>query len=155
MKIAKVIPVYKTGNKHHFTNYRPISLLPQFSKILEQVFNNRLDAFIEKLKLITDSQYGFRSNRSTSLAIMESIEDITDALEHNKYAVGIFIDIKKGFDTIDHDILVYQLERYGIRAIVLDWIKSYLSNRQQYVKMGNDCSSCLDIACGVHHSVGS
>ena len=80
---------------------------------------------------------------------MESIEDITDALEHNKYAVGIFIDIKKAFDTINHDILVYKLERYGIRVIVLDCIIRYLSKRQQYVKMGNDCSSCLDIACGV------
>ena len=73
MKIAQVLPLYKTGDKHHFTNYRPISLLPQFSKILEKLFNNRLDKFIEKHKLLSDSQYGFRSNSSTTLAIIESI----------------------------------------------------------------------------------
>lgn len=86
MKIAKVKPLYKTGNKHHFTNYRPVSLIPQFSKILEKVFNNRFNSFLEKHKLFNDSQYGFRSNRSTSLAIIESIEEITNAINQKKYA---------------------------------------------------------------------
>lgn len=80
MKIAKVIPPYKTGNKHHFTNYRPISLLPQFSNILEQLFSNRLETFIEH-QLLADSQYGFRPNRSTSRAIIKAIEEITNAIE--------------------------------------------------------------------------
>ena len=80
---------------------------------------------------------------------MESIEEITNAIDHKKYAVGVFIDIKKAFDTINHDILINKLERYGIRGIVLDWVKSYLSRRQQFVKLGNFCSSCLDIACDV------
>ena len=124
MKTAKVIPLYKTGNKHHFTNYRPVSLLPQFSKISEKIFNNRLDTFLEKHKLINDSQYGFRTNRSTSLAVIESVEEITNAIEQKKYAVGVFIDIRKAFDTINHDILFDKLERYGIRGIVLDWVKA-------------------------------
>ena len=148
MKIAKVVPLYKTGDRHHFTNYRPVSLLPQFSKILEKIFNNRLDKFMDKHKC-SDSQYGFRSNSSTSLALMESIEEITNAIDNKRYAIGIFIDLKKAFDTINHDILINKLERYGIRGIVLHWVKSYLRDRRQFVKLGDCASSCLDITCGV------
>ena len=114
MKTAKVIPMYKTGNKHHFTNYRPISLLPQFSKILEKLFNDRLCKFIDKYKLLTDSQYGFRTNRSTALALTELTEEITNATDNRKFAIGTFIDLKKAFDTINHNILITKLEQYGI-----------------------------------------
>lgn len=149
MKTAKVIPLFKTGSKHHFTNYRPVSLLPQFSKILEKAFNNRLDLFLEKHQLLAESQYGFRANRSTTLALIESMEEITNAIDNKQYAIGLFIDLKKAFDTINHDILINKLERYGIRGVVLDWVKSYLNRRRQFVKLGDCCSSCLDIACGV------
>uniref|UniRef100_A0A3Q3LLQ2 Reverse transcriptase domain-containing protein n=1 Tax=Labrus bergylta TaxID=56723 RepID=A0A3Q3LLQ2_9LABR len=149
MKIAKVIPLYKTGDKHHFTNYRPVSLLPQFSKILEKLFADRLNKFINKHNLLTDSQYGFRPNRSTSLAVIELIEKITNSLDQKNYAAGVFIDLKKAFDTINHDRLINKLERYGIRGVVLNWLRSYLHNRQQFVKLGEYTSSCLDIACGV------
>uniref|UniRef100_A0A3Q3EUW8 Reverse transcriptase domain-containing protein n=1 Tax=Labrus bergylta TaxID=56723 RepID=A0A3Q3EUW8_9LABR len=149
MKIAKVIPLYKTGDKHHFTNYRPVSLLPQFSKILKKLFADRLNKFINKHNLLTDSQYGFRPNRSTSLAVIELIEKITNSLDQKNYAAGVFIDLKKAFDTINHDRLINKLERYGIRGVVLNWLRSYLHNRQQFVKLGEYTSSCLDIACGV------
>ena len=149
MKIAKVIPLFKSGDKHNFTNYRPVSLLPQFSKILEKLFNNRLDTFIEKHSLLSDSQYGFRANRSTSMALMESVEEITNAIVDYKYVAGIFIDLKKAFDTINHEILINKLERYGIRGIVLNWLRSYLSDRKQFVKLDESESSCLNIACGV------
>ena len=148
MKVAKVIPLYKTGDKHIFTNYRPVSLLSQFSKVLEKLFSKRLDGFIEKHKLLTESQYGFRENRSTSLALMELIEEITNCIE-NKYAIGIFIDLKKAFDTINHDILLDKLERYGIRGVGLKWLSSYLIDRQQFVKLGDYKSTLLDIKCGV------
>lgn len=149
MKIAKVIPLYKSGNKHHFTNYRPVSLLPQFSKILEKLFNNRLEKFIDKHKLLTESQYGFRSSRSTSLALLDSIECITNSIDKKQYVAGLFIDLSKAFDTIDHDILIRKLERYGVRGVALDWVRSYLGDRKQFVKLNGGCSLCMDIACGV------
>ncbi len=149
MKTAKVIPMYKTGNKHHFTNYRPISLLPQFSKILEKLFNNRLCKFIDKHKLLTDSQYGFRANRSTGLALTELIAEITNSTDNKKFVIRIFIDLKKAFDTINHNILIAKLERYGIRGLVLNWVRSHLERRQQFVMMDGYQSECLDIVCGV------
>ena len=149
MKIAKVIPLYKANNKHHFTNYRPVSLLSQFSKILEKLFNKRLDLFIEKNTLLSHSQYGFRSQRSTSLALLELIEGITTYLDKKLHVLGIFIDLKKAFDTINHTILANKLEKYGIRGTVLQWVRNYLNNRRQFVKMGDTSSSCLDITCGV------
>ena len=87
MKTAKTIPLYKTGNKSQYTNYRPVPLLPQFSKILEKLFNNRLNNFIDKNNVISDSQYGFRSNRSTSLALMDLIEQITDNLDNKEITI--------------------------------------------------------------------
>ncbi len=84
MKIAKIISLYKSGNKHQFTYYRPVSLLPQFSKILEKLFNKWLDKFIDKHKLLTESQYGFRSNRATSLASTDSVEEITKSTDQKQ-----------------------------------------------------------------------
>lgn len=149
MKMAKVIPMYKSDDEHAFNNYRPVSLLPQFSKILEKLFNKRLVNFIEKHKIIHESQYGFRAKRSTSMAIMEAVEGITDSLECRKSAIGVFIDLKKAFDTIDHSILLNKLERYGIRGVAWNWIDSYLKERQQFVRMGEFKSDYRTIVCGV------
>ena len=95
MKIAKVIPLFKSGDNDTFTNYRPVSLLSQFSKILEKLFNNRLDNFLEKNELLVDGQYGFRNSRSTSMAITQLIEELTNANDEKKYTVGVFIDLKQ------------------------------------------------------------
>uniref|UniRef100_A0A3B3I1E4 Reverse transcriptase domain-containing protein n=1 Tax=Oryzias latipes TaxID=8090 RepID=A0A3B3I1E4_ORYLA len=149
MKIAKVIPIYKSGDKHQFTNYRPVSLLPQFSKILEKIFNDKLASFIEKHNTINENQYGFRENRSTSLAIIDAVEEITNAQDKKKYAAGIFIDLKKAFDTLNHDILLDKLEVYGIRGLALTWVKSYLTGRKQFVKIDEYTSETKEISCGV------
>lgn len=95
MKVAKVIPLYKSGDKHSFNNYRPVSLLSQFSKVLEKLFAQRLDSFIEKYQLINENQFGFRKNRSTALALLTFTDDISSATHNNKYTVGVFIDLKK------------------------------------------------------------
>ena len=95
MKIAKVIPMFKSGTKTDVTNNRPISLLPQFSKILYKLFLTRINSFLCANNILSSSQYGFRTNLSTSLAVMELIEEITNATDNKKHAIGVFIDLKK------------------------------------------------------------
>lgn len=114
MKTAKVIPIFKSGEKNKFNNYRPVSILPQFSKILEKIFAIRLENFLYKHDIFKDCQYGFRPNRSTSLALIDLYEKITTNIDKSKYTLGIFIDLKKAFDTIDHNILLKKLSFYGI-----------------------------------------
>lgn len=150
MKVAKVVPLYKDGDKHMFTNYRPISLLSQFSKVLEKNFVQKLDEFIEKKKqLLNESQYGFCSGRSTASATMNIVEDIVNATDNKKHTIGVFIDLKKAFDTVDHSILLSKLKLYGVRGIVLDWLSSYLNKRQQYVQYNNNKSNNMQIKCGI------
>ena len=149
MKIAKVIPMFKSGTKSDVTNYRPISLLPQFSKILEKLFLTRINSFLCVNNILSSSQYGFRTNLSTSLAVMELIEEITNATDNKKHAIGVFIDLKKAFDTVDHRILIKKLEHYGVRGAASDWLKSYLSNRKQFVNIDGCSSELLDVICGV------
>ena len=149
MKKAKVLPFFKSGDKHLFSNYRPISLLPQCSKILERLFQTRLQNFIDKHRLMCDSQYGFRKKHSTGMALTDTVEFIKDALDNKLYAICIFIDLKKAFDTLNHSILIDKLQTYGIRETSLQWINSYLSNRTQFVQMGDNISTNRDITCGV------
>ena len=149
MKTAKVIPVFKSGDRLQFSKYRPISLLPQFSKILEKIFNKRLMSFIENHHVLTDRQYGFRSNHSTLLALTEFVEKVTSAIDKQESTIGVFIDLKKAFDTVDHKILLSKLQCYGIRGLALDWITSYLANRGQYVCYNNSNSELNNIKCGV------
>jgi len=123
--------------------------LPQFSRILEKLYTNRLDNFLSKHEIISTSQYGFQKNCSTSAAVIELIEQITDNIENNLVTAGIFIDLQKAFDTVNHDILLRKLEHYGIRGVALDWAKSYLTNRQQFVTVNEMNSDKRRIECGV------
>ena len=149
MKIARVIPLFKNGDVKELSNYRPVSILPQFSKFLEKVFHNRLMSFINDKQILNNSQFGFRKNMSTALAIIELVEEITTAIDEGKTTVGVFIDLKKAFDTVDHNILVKKLEHYGIRGLAKDWVCSYLESRRQYVCINDSNSDCLDVKCGV------
>ena len=90
LKIARIIPLFKSGDKHVFTNYRPVSLLPQFSKILEKIFNNRLDSFIEKNCILSECQYIFRNSRSTYMALMDLIENICESIDQKEICNGYF-----------------------------------------------------------------
>ena len=149
LKIAKVIPVYKSGESSLVSNYRPISILPCFSKILERVVVNRLNKFIAKFKILSPSQYGFRANYSTQLALIDLVDKITSGLDNSENTIGVFLDLSKAFDTIDHAILLCKLQRYGIRGTALEWFRDYLCNRKQYVVWQNSKSTCQQITCGV------
>ena len=137
LKIALVSPLYKAKDPMIFSNYRPISLLPLFSKILEKLMYNRLLSFLNKCNVINKKQFGFRNNHSTYMALLIMLENIKNALNNGECAVGIFLDFQKAFDTVDHNILLDKLFNYGIRGIALEWLKSYLSNRHQVVRYDN------------------
>lgn len=149
LKIAKIIPVYKSEDKKLVSNYRPISILPVFSKILERLIYNRLIHFLEQNNILSDNQYGFRKKISSSMALIDLIEKISSSMENNDYTLGIFLDLSKAFDTVNHDILLSKLHSYGIRGVPHDWFRNYLSNRSQYVSINNSKSDNLLIKCGV------
>ena len=106
MKYASVTPIHKGGSKLLLMNYRPISILPLFSKILEKVMQQRLICYLNKYKIIYEHQYGFQKNKSTSLAIMDMYSKLIDAIEKKQYSCGVFLDFAKAFDTVNHEILI-------------------------------------------------
>ena len=133
MKIAKVIPIYKKGDKSDVSNYRPISLLTNISKILERIIYTRTINFLKLNNVFSDCQFGFREKHSTTHALLTFVEKVTHALDKFSHTIGIFLDFSKAFDTINHVILLKKLYHYGIRGRALEWFRSYLSNRKQYV----------------------
>ena len=150
MKLAKVVPIFKNnGLNSIMKNYRPVSLLPVFSKLLERIVYNRLFHFLVKHKILHPSQYGFQANLGTELAILELQDRIITTLNNNECCVGIFMDLSKAFDTLDHTILLHKLNHYGIRGTALDWFRNYLTNRKQYVCANETNSELLPITCGV------
>ena len=149
LKKAKVIPLYKANDPMLFNNYRPISVLPLFSKILERIMYNRMIQFINKHKLLYKYQFGFRKDHSTYMALIILIDKISAALDKGDFTIAVLIDFRKAFDTVDHEILLHKLHHYGIRGVAYDWINSYISNRQQMVSYNGASSSYRTINCGV------
>ena len=152
LKIAKVIqliPIFKKGEKDKPGNYRPISLLSIFDKILEKLMFKRLYGFLTKHKILYDYQFGFRKGHSTSLALIELLDTIYSHCDNNEIVIGMHFDLQKAFDTIDHSILLYKLNSYGVRGVNLHWFKDYLSNRKQFVSIANTTSSLQCTSCGV------
>ena len=149
MKLAKVIPIYKAKNKELFTNYRPISLLPVISKIPENIVHNRLYSFLTKCDILYAGQYGFRPKHSTINAITQFSHNILSSIDARQQSIAVYLDLSKAFDTIDHSILLKKLEHYGIRGIALEWFKSYLTEREQFVRYKCVDSKVLTISCGV------
>ena len=152
LKYAKVIPIHSKGSQTDPSNYRPISLLSVFSKILENLMFKRLYNYLDSTNIFYPLQFGFRQNHSTNHALISMTESIRNTIDNGKFGCGVFIDLKKAFDTVNHSILITKMEHYGIRGIALDWFywfTSYLSNRMQYVSINGYISEYRHISCGV------
>jgi len=149
LKIAKIVPLYKSGDNSLTDNYRPIALLPIFSKLLEKLAFNRLSTYIEGNNLLSMYQYGFRKNHSTDNPMLKLVNYITNAWERKEHVIGIFCDLKKAFDTVDHAILLEKLYKFGIKGTSYEWFKSYLLNRQQLICISDILSNIELISTGV------
>ena len=151
MKIAKVVPIYKSSDQSILKNYRPISLLPAFSKILEKAMYIQLMAFLKTNTILYKHQYGFRPNHSTIHPIIHLLNHCAEAASKSspEFTIAALCDLSKAFDVINHDIVLNKLFRYGIRGTANDWFKSYLSSRSQFVEIDGNISSSLPICCGV------
>ena len=150
LKTSKVIPIFKNkGSPLEVSNYRPISLLSNIEKIYEKVMYSRLFGFLDTHNLIYARQFGFRKGHSTIHALINITERIRKCLDKGEFACGVFVDLQKAFDTVDHKILLSKLDHYGIRGCCNDWFRSYLSDRLQFVSIGNSNSDTKPVKHGV------
>jgi len=148
-KKAVVIPIFKSGDKGLPENYRPISLTLSISKLLEKCIKVRLVNFLNKYKFFSDRQFGFREGMSTNDALFHITNYIYDNIDKSNYVIGVFLDIKKAFDTVSLDLLIRKLHYAGIRGNILKLIKSYLNDRTQIVRVNNEYSYVSNISIGV------
>ena len=149
LKLANVLPLFKSGETMLFNNYRPVSLLCTLSKVFEKIMYSRLLNFLDYHKILIGNQFGFRKLHSSYMALMSMMDQVTKALDNGECVIGILLDFSKAFDTVNHSILIDKLYHYGIRGNVLEWFKSYLSDRSQYVSYNGVRSSTKSITCGV------
>ena len=148
MKMAKVNHVYKTGKKTSLIFIDQFLSYLNFQKFLKN-FDNRLENFLKKHNILSENQYGFQREKSTEFAISEIMEEISAAIENKMLTIGVFIDLKKAFDTINHSILIDKLEHYGVRGTANKWIMNYLSGRLQYVQKDNVLSGYKKMIHGI------
>ena len=149
LKHAKIVPIFKDGDEAEPSNYRPISLLSIFNKLFEKMMYGRLKSFFNKYDIFYCSQYGFREHCSTDHAILDIVNRIQSNMDKKLFSCGVFIDLQKAFDTVDHEILLRKLHHYGIRGIVNDWFASYLIGRYQTTQIGLYISDKENTLCGV------
>ena len=149
LKTAKIIPLFKKNDDSIFDNYRPIALLPTFSKILEKVVYNQIYKYLDDNNLISPSQHGFRKNHSTETAVIELKHYLKSNMNKKHVPIGLFLDLSKAFETINFVILLYKLSHLGINGIAISWFENYLKNRKQFVSFNDVNSDFLTPKTGV------
>jgi hypothetical protein len=149
LKLGNIIPIFKSGDVQITGNYRPVSLLTTVSKVFERVFYTRLSSFFTKHKILFEMQFGFREGRSTYMAIIELLDKIIEATDKGEYAMGLFLDFSKAFDTVNHKILLAKLSHYGVRGVANSWVESYLDKRKQFSTYNDKRSKTETVLCGV------
>ena len=141
LKIARVVPIYKDGDRTLLNNYRPISILPCFSKLYERVMHSRIYLHLKNNNVLFNQQFGFQAEHSTEHAAVLFSDHILSTFEKNEFLLSVFIDLSKAFDTVDHAILFKKLENYGIENVYSKWFQSYLTGRKQIVTGGKTLRS--------------
>ena len=149
LKIAKVLAIFKKGDKLDADNYRPISLLSNLSKIIEKLMHKKLYFYLEQIKVFYHFQFGFRNQHSTTHKLIEITEKIREAFDKGLFACGVYLGFEKAFDTVNHEILPSNLQHYGVTGIANDWMRSFLTNRKQYTSINGYDSTPQDIPHGV------
>ena len=149
LKIANVIPLFKSDDPELFNNYRPVSVLCSLSKVFERIMYNRLRNFLDEYKILFSYQFGFRKSHSTYMALMTLMDNLINFLDKGEYVIGIFLDFSKAFDTVDHGILLQKLSCYGVRGDALSWFQSYLNNMYHFVTYNGVSSDKKEVKCGV------
>ena len=149
LKMGKMFPAHKKGSKTELTNYRPISLLSNISKIIEKMVHDRLYNFLEQNKAFYNYQFGFRNNHSINHALVEITEQIRNSCDRNLYTCGVYLNLQNAFDTVNHEILLEKLKYYGIKETSYNWFKSYLCERLQYTQIKDSESSLKAVSHGV------
>ena len=148
-KIARVAPIFKSGQPDDRSNYRPISVLPVLARVFEKLIHNQLYDYLDRNKHLFSNQSGFRALHSVVTCLLNNTDDGYVNMDDGRYTANIFIDLKKAFDTVDHDILPAKLRKYGVENLEHSWFTSYISNRKQFCKVNGICSKTKDIHCGV------
>jgi hypothetical protein len=150
MKLAKVTPIYKSGERTNCGNYRPISIISVVAKILEKTIYNQIFDFLKQNSILVNQQSGFRPLHSTETTLLHSANQCLINMDKGLINGFLFLDLKlKAFDTVDHKIIISKLELYGIRGTALHLFQSYLSERKQICKLQNTMSEVVNVTCGV------
>lgn len=148
-KTALITPIHKSGNTTEANNFRPISVLPVISKILEKAVQQQLVEYLETNHHLSDSQFGYRKKRSTKVATTLFIDNLRKACHKGLVSGALFIDLSKAFDTLGHANLLLKLESTGVKGLALNWFRDYLFGRKQIVKYNNELSDPTTLLCGV------
>ena len=148
-KKARVVPLYNSGGRKNMDNYRPISILPVLSKVLEKAVNFQLQQYLKKFGLQSPFQSGFRQYHSTESVVIYFTDEIRRNADAGRLTGALFVDLKKAFDTVPHKELISELESFGFTENSIVWFNNYLSNRSQVVSLGNDLSDFLTVENGV------
>jgi hypothetical protein len=152
-KTAQVIPLHKAGNTTDHNNFRPISILPVISKIMERAVHHQLMDYLERNQLLSPNQFGYRNQRSTELATVLLTDTIRKAGDNGQLTGAVFLDLSKAFDTLGHDVLLEKLKSYGVKGLAFNWFADYLFQRSQVVKLGQELSAPCSLVCGIPQGI--
>ena len=148
-RIARVAPMFRTGQSDDRSNYRPISVLPFLSRVFEKLVFNQLYEYLDKEKLIHYKQSGFKSLHSAVTCLLKSTDDWYANMDKDRVTATVFIELENAFETVDHDILLQKIEKYGVLGLEHVWRSSYLKNRRQLCRVNGVASNMGEISCGV------